>query len=104
MIRNLEAVVRQTAEFCGKTYSQEKIDELCEHLSFEAMRKNPMTNYQHITKITSLAVDEKFGNFNFMRKGKVGSYKEEMSAEYVERFEKFMKHPEFEKYGFHYKM
>jgi Sulfotransferase domain len=46
MKTNLEENVRKTAKFFNKSYSDEQVKGLCEHLSFKEMRKNESLNYE----------------------------------------------------------
>ena len=52
MKKNLPSVITQVAEFLNISPSQEEIDNLAEHLSFENMKANPMTNLETETKVT----------------------------------------------------
>ena len=61
--------------------------QLCDHLSFESMKNNPMVNHEdEIMKLNanSLAKGERF-----MRKGQVGSWKVELSHEAEEKINKW---------------
>jgi sulfotransferase len=101
---NLAQVVEKTMKFLDKNYSQDQIEKLCKHLSFESMRSNPMLN--HETFINWVKSDEEHKineDFKFMRKGQVGSGKEELSERHNQLFESYMKHPDFERFGFSYK-
>jgi len=86
MKKDLRSVVLKTAEFLGKTMSDTQLEKLLNHLSFESMKSNPAVNN-----------DEAIGNLNqllgiqkkthFIRKGKVDSWKEELSAESVKKLD-----------------
>ncbi|XP_035702454.1 luciferin sulfotransferase isoform X2 [Folsomia candida] len=82
MKRDLKSVIKKTAKFLGKHLTEEQISKLLAHLSFESMRTNPYVNYDEITdKLTSIHGVER--KTHFMRKGKVGSWREELSPESV---------------------
>jgi len=58
---------------------------LLDHLSFESMRTNPYVNYDEITEtLTKARGNER--KTHFMRKGEVGSWKEELSPESITKF------------------
>lgn len=107
MKRNLEAEVTKTMKFLNKTYTKAEIDKLCQHLSFESMSKNPSCNLQELTKELkeSRMVDEraKKEEFCFIRKGRVGSYKEELTQEQEEILNKMVDDPKLKVEGFSYK-
>jgi hypothetical protein len=103
--KDLDGEVKKVAEFLGKKYSQEEIDNVCNHLSVDSMRKNPSCNYVDIIDAIKSAggceaSDEKF---QFIREGKTGSHKKEMSEDQIKKFDQYMNHPDFEKHGFAYK-
>jgi hypothetical protein len=105
MKRDLASVVKQTAEFLGKSITQEKTEKLCDHLSFDKMKKNPAVNKETEIEILKKSVGEKYSKeeFSFVRKGKVGGYKEEFNEQQIKRIEEYANHPDFEKFGFAYK-
>jgi len=86
MKKDLPSIIRQTAEFVGKTLSDEQVNILEKHLSFESMKNNPSVNYEDIVgnmrKMHGTAHNSKF-----MRKGKVGSWKDEMTPEMVAKLD-----------------
>jgi len=98
MKSDLMAVLKKTAKFLGKSYSDEELRKLENHLTFDAMKVNKSVNfskvlgyikiYTRVTRVFSKNANGK-SSWSFMRKGKVGSYKEEMSPEMIERFDKW---------------
>jgi len=89
MRRDLRKVVLKTCAFMGKAYSNPEIDTLIHHLSFESMKNNPSVNYDEITE-KLLKVQGAERKTHFMRKGKVGSWKEEMSPLSISKLDKWM--------------
>ncbi|XP_044742435.1 luciferin sulfotransferase-like [Chrysoperla carnea] len=79
MKSDLKAVIKQVCEFLNKVYSEDDIDKLQKHLSFEVMKTNKAVNY-----------DLFFGDGKFMRAGVIGSYKVDMSPDVVARFDKWI--------------
>ena len=65
--KDLRGTVKQISEFLGKSFSDEIIDAITDHCSFESMKNNPMTNPDTI-------IAQRFGKIadgkSFMRKGK----------------------------------
>ncbi|KAJ6633341.1 Luciferin sulfotransferase [Pseudolycoriella hygida] len=96
MKTDLMAVIKKTATFLGKCYSDEDLKKLEEHLTFDAMKNNKKVNfskylgyikmYTRVTRAFSKNANGK-ESWSFMRKGKIGSYKEEMPPEMIERFD-----------------
>lgn len=90
MKTNLSTVIRNVSDFLiNKQYSDEEISVLEKHLSFESMKNNPSVNYEE-----GLEWLRKFLRFadpdsKFMRAGKVGTYKQEMSEGIIEEFDKW---------------
>ncbi|XP_065090939.1 sulfotransferase 1B1-like [Ochlerotatus camptorhynchus] len=90
MKRNLRDVLATTCDFFGKQYSDQQLDKLAHHLSFDEMKKNPATNNIDLTKSAMEMNGRKGEKFEFMRKGQVGDYKNELSAEFIERFDRYI--------------
>jgi hypothetical protein len=79
-------VIQKTAKFMGKQLSEQEILKLLDHLSFASMKSNPYVNYDEITdKLTRVHGVER--KTHFMRKGKVGSWKEELSTESIQKLD-----------------
>jgi hypothetical protein len=106
MKRNLDHEVKRAMKFMGKNYSQEEIDKLCQHLSFESVRNNKTVNKDESIKGIMELVGHKYepkDGFSFVRKGKVGGYKDELTDEQIKLMENYEKHSELKKIGFDYK-
>lgn len=67
-----------------KDLTEAQIEQLAAHLSFESMKTNPAVNYDWLVKMSNWLTRD---NNSFMRKGKVGGYKEVMTPEMIERFD-----------------
>uniref|UniRef100_A0A8D8X4L2 Estrogen sulfotransferase n=1 Tax=Cacopsylla melanoneura TaxID=428564 RepID=A0A8D8X4L2_9HEMI len=87
MKKNQRDAIIQTAKFLGKEISDEQIDKLIDHLSFQKMRDNPATNLEPILAQMNRPADKRESDAKFMRKGVVGNYKNEMSDELIQRFD-----------------
>lgn len=83
-LQDQAAAIRRTARFLGKTATDEQIAELSEHLKFSKMAANPAVNLDHILPHKDLSENEKF-----IRKGKVGDWRNYMSEELSQRFDEW---------------
>uniref|UniRef100_A0A499FV01 Sulfotransferase domain-containing protein n=1 Tax=Anopheles farauti TaxID=69004 RepID=A0A499FV01_9DIPT len=90
MKRDLQGVLETVCHFLNKSYSDIELAELAMHLSFEQMRKNPATNKQETVRNALKQSNREGENFEFMRKGIVDDYRNEMPAEYIARFNQFV--------------
>ncbi|XP_044739336.1 luciferin sulfotransferase-like [Chrysoperla carnea] len=78
MKSDLRSVIKNVMNFLSKNYSDEEIEKLEDHLSFESMKNNNSVNYANT------------GGKNFMRAGIVGSYKNDMTPELINRFDNWI--------------
>ncbi|XP_046383771.1 luciferin sulfotransferase-like isoform X2 [Ischnura elegans] len=87
MKRDLPSVIRKVSKFLGKEQLNDKdMKTLCDHLSFDSMKTNSSVNYEFaVDKTQNLGLSQ--GEQRFMRKGKVNSWKEEISPDVAERFD-----------------
>ncbi|CAO1346303.1 unnamed protein product [Diamesa hyperborea] len=90
MKENIESVIEKCASFLNKSYTQEQIERLAKHLSFDSMRDNPSCNNEVLVKAAKAFNNNNSEPFRFMRKGKVGASKEEFSDELNEMLQKYM--------------
>lgn len=93
MKRNMAAVLDQASRFLGKSYTKEQLTKLEHHLSFDVMKNNNAANHTILLdKMQALngRDDVKTSGFRFMRKGKIGSHREELTAEYIVRLEAYI--------------
>jgi hypothetical protein len=106
MKKDLKKEVLKVMKFLDKNYCDEQIDQLCAHLDFNSMKNNPSVNKEDELEENKKFLEDKAvedENSHFIRKGKVGSYKEELSAEQNAKFDEYVKYPDFEKHNFAYK-
>ncbi|XP_001361084.3 sulfotransferase 1E1-like [Drosophila pseudoobscura] len=84
MKKDLRAVVEDLCRFLNKPIVDQPMDQLLKHLSFEEMKKNPTTN--HLWEISQVNhKDAGKEKHNFVRRGKVNGYKDELSGEQIEK-------------------
>lgn len=80
MIQDLPAAIQKTASFLGTVVPDEEMKTLVRHLSFAEMKKNTAVNMAPVVQMINKDVSDKT---NFIRKGKSGGYKDELSEEMV---------------------
>ena len=89
MLKSPEEAVRRVMEHLGKSLSDDIVEKIVHKTSFKSMKENPLTNYTH-----SGALRHEISAF--MRKGKVGDWKNYFSVEqaaYVDRMTKDLCEP-----------
>jgi len=84
--KDLSGIADKTARFLGKTLSPSDMEKLLDHLSFESMKANPFINLDEITNQLT-QIHGLTRKTHFMRKGKVGSWKEELSPESIKKLD-----------------
>ncbi|XP_075159662.1 sulfotransferase 1E1-like [Haematobia irritans] len=89
MKRDLRKVIVDLNHFMENAdLSEEDLMKLEEHLSFESMKANPQTNLTFAIKSGHASPNVR-PDFEFMRRGIVGSYKNELTLESQEKLEKW---------------
>ena len=77
--QDLAATLRKLATFLNKTPSDALIQQMCQHLAFDAMQKNDAVNSKHNPTVKG----------NFIRKGQVGGWRDELTSEQSAEIEAF---------------
>lgn len=85
MKKNQHDIIIKMAEFLGKTVTEEQIKELEAHLEFSKMAANPAINLQQI--LTQDNDDDP--NVKFIRKGKIGDWRNYMDDELSRKFDEW---------------
>lgn len=83
MKSDLKSVILKVADFLEKTLSEQDVEKLLEHLSFDSMKENPFINVKPMNN-TKIGPDEQF-----VRKGIVGDHKNQMSSEIIKMFDEW---------------
>ena len=85
MVEDLKREVLKIVEFLGLQCSDEQIDNVVSSGMFDSMSKNPTVNYSWRDGIA------KDPNSKFIRKGKVGSWQDELTKEQSEQIDQLTK-------------
>lgn len=83
-------MIKKTAAFLDKILTNDQVEALAQHLSFNSMKSNPAVNYEeHIILNKQMKLINVDGEF--IRSGKVDQWKEEMPGIVIEKFDKMTK-------------
>jgi len=88
MQADLPKVIKRIASFLEVTISDEDVLRLCDHVSFEKMKANPMVNKDESFEERKKAMNNGYAG-KFINKGKSGTWKEYLTDEMVQRFEQW---------------
>ncbi|CAH1786755.1 unnamed protein product [Owenia fusiformis] len=83
MVKDMPKAIKELASFFNKSFSEETIKRMCQHLSFEEFKKNPSTGKAFEALKTSLGE-----NAIHMRKGKIDDWKNMFTVAQSEAFDK----------------
>ena len=86
MKKDLRSQLRKVAQFLGKSFSDEQIDKLAEHLHIDNFRHNPWVNVEDM-KDAGVMHKERG---SFIRRGKTGDWKNHFTADMTAKFDKWM--------------
>ncbi|XP_005189561.4 sulfotransferase 1E1 [Musca domestica] len=92
MKMKLRQVILDVCQFLNKTIDDETMKKMLKHLSFEEMKNNPKTN--HIWELQQVrakhGLQPEGQEFNFIRKGQMNAYKQELSPEVVNKVDNWV--------------
>ncbi|XP_043204345.1 sulfotransferase 1C4-like [Amphibalanus amphitrite] len=86
MKKDMKTEIRKVAKFLGKDFTDEQVDKLAEHLHFDNFKNNPWVNYEYMKALGLMYPDRG----SFIRKGKVGDWKNHFTPEMTEKFDKWV--------------
>ncbi|KAK2844250.1 hypothetical protein Q5P01_010909 [Channa striata] len=81
MVKDLPEALRNISDFLGRNLSEETIQKIAEHCSFNSMKANNMSNFSLVPKVY-MDSDKS----PFLRKGVAGDWKKHFSSEQLARF------------------
>lgn len=85
MKKDLKSVILKVAKFLEKTLTEQDVNKLLDHLSFDSIKLNPFINVQPIKNTKTGPNDQ------LVRKGIVGDHKNHMSLEMIKEFDEWTK-------------
>lgn len=86
MNRDLPGTIRKVASFLGKTFTDEQVDKLADHLHIRNFKNNPAVNCDQLKAIKLLSASEQ----GFVRSGKSDGWSNEYTPELKERVLKWI--------------
>uniref|UniRef100_A0A1B0GHH5 Sulfotransferase domain-containing protein n=1 Tax=Lutzomyia longipalpis TaxID=7200 RepID=A0A1B0GHH5_LUTLO len=91
MKKDLRGIILRTADFLGKKLTEDDIQLLCQHLSFDSMKNNDSVNKRvDVEEVKSLpGIEKPSQNFSFIRRGQVGGHTELFTPELEKRFDEW---------------
>ncbi|XP_046958961.1 amine sulfotransferase-like [Lynx rufus] len=84
MKKDLKGSLSKVCKFLGKELSEEEMDSIVRQATFQNMKYDPRANYKNVIK-TRYGLEAKG---HFLRKGTIGDWKNHMTVEQNERFDK----------------
>ncbi|KAK3882912.1 hypothetical protein Pcinc_005484 [Petrolisthes cinctipes] len=89
MKADLPDVVRRVAKFLGRAVSETEVGRLAEHCSFNSMSKNKAVNNESLMAATNESNSSESSDVKFMRKGKVGDWKNHLTMKQQKAFKEW---------------
>lgn len=84
IFQDFPKTIKKIAKFLGKTYTDEEVNQLVDHLNIKNFRDNPMVNY---TELKDCGIIQ---SGNFVRKGGSGGWKDVFTPELNTRANKWI--------------
>ncbi|XP_067632414.1 amine sulfotransferase-like [Eurosta solidaginis] len=92
MKQNLRKVIEDVCQFLNKNITEEQMEGMLHHLSFEEMKKNPKVNHHwEYEKIRAKHNVTTYEDNNFIRRGLAEGYKDELSADVIAKMDECIK-------------
>lgn len=91
MKKDLKSTLKRVCTFFNKSYSDEQLEKLAHHLSFDSMKDNKEVNYSGFTERVLQASNRNAlladPNYKFMRRGEAEGWKKELDPALVQELE-----------------
>ncbi|KAL7020044.1 hypothetical protein ACKWTF_011360 [Chironomus riparius] len=88
MSADLNETIQKVSQFFGKTVSDENVDRIKDYLKFENMKNRKTNDNKFAHKMWMQSIDPNSENhINFIRKGIVGGYRDELPEGYADRID-----------------
>ena len=88
MRANIDGTIREIADFTGYKVNEDQIDRLKDHLHIDNMKKNDAVNMK---PPKGTVPDEVRDSFQFIRKGKVGNWREWFNEDTLKKWNSWIK-------------
>uniref|UniRef100_A0A1A9WQI9 Sulfotransferase domain-containing protein n=1 Tax=Glossina brevipalpis TaxID=37001 RepID=A0A1A9WQI9_9MUSC len=90
MKKDLASVIKDVCHFLDTHINNEQLGHLVNHLSFEEMQRNPSCNHTKEFEFLRNAAGQGLENFTFLRRGIVGSHRDELSVNVIQEFDEWI--------------
>lgn len=87
---DLRSVVSDVCQFLNKKITYDEMEKLVDHLSFDKMKNNPACNHENEFKSIKDAAGVEVEEFRFVRRGVVGSHKDELPQQVIAEFDEWI--------------
>uniref|UniRef100_A0A146MEA5 Sulfotransferase family cytosolic 1B member 1 n=4 Tax=Lygus hesperus TaxID=30085 RepID=A0A146MEA5_LYGHE len=91
MKKDHRGAITKVARFLEKDLTDDQVQQLEDHLSFQKMRQNPTVNLQPVLQAKNGPEFKQEGDQTFIRKGQVGDWRNYLSEDVSNRFDKWIK-------------
>lgn len=89
----MKSTLKRVCAFFNKSYSDEQLDTLAQHLSFDSMKDNKEVNYSFFTERVLEVSNRKDkltdSNYKFMRRGEAEGWKKELDPELAQELDEW---------------
>jgi len=85
--KDIKGAIKSLGSFLGKSLSEDELDKLIDHVSFDAMKKNGSVNSKAAYEVINKLFGRPSDLGDHCRKGKVGTWKEELSQDSTMKLE-----------------
>lgn len=91
MKANIRSVIASVCEFFNKSFLEKDIEKLLEYLSFDGMKNNPYVDKHRVLEYCKAIGVCSNAEGNFIRQGKTGGHKSDMSKDVEDIFDQHLK-------------